>query len=70
MVSARSYFARMNERRGDNWLTEDQLLRGTEEFFRLNDYSNIEYNKVFDQGTRTFHLRLWHLKEQNTKTKK
>jgi hypothetical protein len=54
MVSARSYFAKMNERRGDNWLTEDQLLRGTEEFFRLNDYYNIEYNKVFDQGTRTF----------------
>jgi hypothetical protein len=54
MVSARSYFARMNESRGDNWLTEDQLLRGTEEFFRLNDYSNTEYNKVFCQGIRTF----------------
>jgi hypothetical protein len=53
MVSARSYFARMNESRGDNWLTEDQLLRGTEEFFRLNDYSNIEYAKVLDQGERT-----------------
>jgi hypothetical protein len=55
MVNARSYFARMNENRGDtNWLTDDQLLRGTEQFFRLNDYSDIEYNKVLDQGGRTF----------------
>src|ERR687889_1773449 len=55
MVSARSYFARMNENRGDtNWLTDDQLLRGTEQFFKLNDYSDIEYNRVLDQGGRTF----------------
>lgn len=54
MVSARSYFARMNESRGDNWLTEDQLLRGTEQFFRINEYSNIEYGKVLYQGNRTF----------------
>jgi hypothetical protein len=55
MVNARSYFARMNENRGDtNWLTDDQLLRGTEQFFKLNDYSDIEYNKVLDQGGRTF----------------
>ncbi len=55
MVSARSYFARMNENRGDtNWLTDDQLLRGTEQFFKLNNYSNIEYNRVLDQGERTF----------------
>ena len=54
MVSARSYFAKMNENRDDNWLTEDQLLRGTQEFFRINDYSNIEYNKILSQGSRTF----------------
>ncbi len=55
MVNARSYFARMNENRGDtNWLTDDQLLRGTEQFFKLNDYSDIEYDKVLDQGERTF----------------
>jgi hypothetical protein len=55
MVSARSYFARMNENREDtNWLTDDQLLRGTEEFFKLNDYFDIEYNRVLDQGGRTF----------------
>ena len=54
MVSARSYFARMNENRNDDWLTERQLLRGTEEFFKLNDYSVIENNKVLDQGTRIF----------------
>lgn len=55
MVSARSYFARMNENRGDtHWLTDDQLLRGTEQFFKLNDYFGIEYNRVLDQGERTF----------------
>ena len=55
MVSPRSYFARMNENRGDtNWLTDDQLLRGTEQFFRLNDYFDIEYNRVLDQGERIF----------------
>ena len=59
MMSARSYFGRMNENRGgrddnNNWLNDDQLLRGTEEFFKLNDYSNIEYDKVLDQGRRTF----------------
>ena len=55
MVNARSYFARMNENRVDtNWLTDDQLLRGTEQFFKLNDYSDIEYNRVLDQGGRTF----------------
>lgn len=55
MVSPRSYFARMNENRGDNnWLTEDQLLEGSKGFFKSNDYSNIEYNKTLDQGGRIF----------------
>jgi hypothetical protein len=55
MVSPRTYFARMNENRGDtNWLTDDQLLRGTEQFFKLNHYFDIEYNRVLDQGGRTF----------------
>ena len=54
MVSATSYFARMNRgRKDDDWLTESQLLKGTEEFFKLNDYSNIEYDIKFDQGART-----------------
>ncbi|MGA8911292.1 MAG: hypothetical protein WB443_00370 [Nitrososphaeraceae archaeon] len=35
-------------------MTEGQLLRGTEEFFKLNDYSVIENNKVLSQGTRIF----------------
>ena len=55
MVSARSYFARMNENRGDtNWLTDDQLLRETEQFFKLNGYFNLEYNRALDHGGRTF----------------
>lgn len=45
----------MNENRGDNnWLTENQLLEGSKEFFKSNDYYRIEYNKTFDQGGRTF----------------
>jgi hypothetical protein len=35
-------------------LTEDQLLEGTKEFFKSNDYSNMEYNKTLNQGGRTF----------------
>ena len=55
MVSPRAYFARMNESRGDDsWLTEAQLMRGTEEFFKSNDYTDVEYNKTLDQGGRTF----------------
>jgi hypothetical protein len=55
MVSPRAYFARMNENREDNsWLTEAQLMRGTEEFFKSNDYTDVEYNKTLDQGGRTF----------------
>jgi hypothetical protein len=54
MVSARSFFSRMNQSRNENWLTDTQLLKGTEEFFRLNNYSNIEYNRVFDQGRQIF----------------
>ena len=55
MVSARSYFTRMNENRRDtNWLADEQLLQGTEEFFKINHYCNIEYNRVFNQGGRTF----------------
>jgi hypothetical protein len=54
MVSPKSFFIRMNENRGDNWLDEEQLKRGTEEFFKSNDYFNIEYNKKLDQGGRAF----------------
>ena len=45
----------MNENRGDNnWLTENQLLEGSKEFFKSNDYYRIEYSKTFDQDGRTF----------------
>jgi hypothetical protein len=54
MVSARSFFSRMNQYRNENWLTNAQLLKGSEEFFRSNNYYNIEYNRVFDQGRQIF----------------
>ena len=54
MVSARSFFSRMNQYRNENWLTDAQLLKGSEEFFRSNNYYNMEYNRVFDQGRQIF----------------
>ena len=51
---ALNLFIRMNENRGDNWLDEEQLKRGTEEFFKSNDYFNIEYDKMLDQGSHNF----------------
>jgi hypothetical protein len=56
MIGAKSYFARMNENRGDtNWLTDDELLKGTEIFLKLNNYSSIQYDRVFAQeGGRSF----------------
>ena len=56
MIGAKSYFARMNENRGDtDWLSDDELLKGTEKFLKLNNYSSIQYNRVFDQeGVRSF----------------
>jgi hypothetical protein len=48
MIGARSYFARMNENRGDtSWLNDNDLLKGTEKFLKLNNYSTIRYNTVF-----------------------
>lgn len=56
MIGARSYFARMNENRRDtDWLSDDELLEGTEKFLKLNDYSTIEYNRVIpEEGGRIF----------------
>ena len=56
MIGAKSYFARMNEDRGDtNWLSDDEILKGTEKFLKLNNYSSIQYNRVFAQeGGRSF----------------
>ena len=56
MIGAKSFFARMNENRGDtNWLSDDELLKGTENFLKLNNYSSIQYNRVIAQeGGRSF----------------
>jgi hypothetical protein len=56
MIGARSYFARMNESRGDtDWLSDNKLLEGTEKFLRSNNYTTIEYNRVLAQeGGRSF----------------
>jgi hypothetical protein len=59
MVNARTYFARMNNNRThDSWLTEHHLIKGAEEFFRINEYSNIEYDTEFNQGSRRFSLAI------------
>lgn len=57
MIAARTFFARMNEgRRG--WMTEVQLVKGCEEFFKSNGYDQIERDKIFDQGDRVFNSLL------------
>lgn len=57
MVAAKTFFARMNEsRRG--WLTEAQLIKGCREFFKSNGYDQLEENKIFNQGERTFNSLL------------
>jgi hypothetical protein len=65
MMSPKSFFSRMNENRGDSWLDEEQLKKGTEDFFRLNDYVNIEYDKTLDQGVRRFLSPLTATKTRN-----
>ncbi len=55
MVNARTYLARMNSNREDgSWLPEPHLIRGAEEFLKFNEYSNIEFDKRFDEGSRSF----------------
>ena len=53
MLSPRIFFARMNEGR-NSWMSEAQLVEGCQEFFKLNGYDKLEFNKVFDQGDKVF----------------
>jgi hypothetical protein len=46
MVAARTFFARMNEGRSQ-WLTEAQMLKACEEFFRHNGYSDLDHGVAF-----------------------
>ena len=57
MINARTYLARMNNnRKKESWQTEHDLLKGAEEYFKVNEYSSIEHNKKFDQGSLSFSL--------------
>jgi hypothetical protein len=56
MVNARTYLARMNNnRKKESWQSEHELLKGAEEYFKVNEYSSIEYNKKFDEGSLSFY---------------
>jgi hypothetical protein len=57
MVTARTFFTRMNEGRS-GWMTEAQLIKGCKDFFTSNGYGQLEENKVFDQGERIFNSLL------------
>ncbi len=57
MVSARTFFARMNEGRS-GWMTEGQLIKGCREFFVSNGYDQLEENKIFNRGERIFNSLL------------
>jgi hypothetical protein len=51
MISPKVFFSRLNENRNkdriSDWMTEEQLLKATGEFFLENGYSKIEYGKNF-----------------------
>ncbi|HXG06224.1 MAG TPA: hypothetical protein VNI77_02740 [Nitrososphaera sp.] len=47
----------MNEGRR-NWMTEGQLVKACEAFFKANGYDQIERDKIFDQGDRVFNSLL------------
>jgi len=65
MVNARTYLARMNNnRKKESWQTEQDLLKGAEEYFKVNEYSNIKHNKKFDQGSFNFSLPISAAKDQ------
>jgi len=53
MISPRTFFARMNEGRS-SWMTEAQLVKGCQEFFKSNGYAQLESDKLFDQGDKIF----------------
>ena len=49
MVNARTYLARMNNnRKKESWQTERDLLKGAEEYFKVNEYSSVEHNRKFE----------------------
>jgi len=61
MMSVRSLFLRLNHdrtskkasdnlKRNDLWLTEGQLMGGSEKFLKLNGYQKFEFNRTFEQG--------------------
>lgn len=53
MLSAKTFFARLNELR-TSWMSESDLIGAAIEFFKLNGYNEIELNKVFDRGDKVF----------------
>jgi hypothetical protein len=57
MVAAKTFFARMNEGRS-GWMTEGQLIKGCKEFFASYGYKQLEENKIFSKGERTFNSLL------------
>ena len=65
LMSVRSLILRLNYDRNsrktsnklgsnDLWLTERQLVVGTEKFINLSGYQKIEYNQTFNQGGYQF----------------
>ncbi|HEX9677991.1 hypothetical protein [Nitrososphaera sp.] len=45
-VAAKTFMSRMNEGRGA-WLTEEQMIKACEEFFKENGYSGLDRDVVF-----------------------
>lgn len=46
MIAAKTFISRMNEGR-DVWLTEEQIIRACEDFFKENSYTGMDRDLVF-----------------------
>lgn len=45
-IAAKTFMSRMNEGRA-NWLTDSQIIKACEGFFKENDYTSMDRNVVF-----------------------
>ncbi len=46
IIAAKTFMSRMNEGRG-TWLTEEQIIKACEEFFKENGYTSMDRSVVF-----------------------
>lgn len=50
MISSKVFFARLNENRNGQWASDTELLKGVEEYFKVNGFDKMEYGKNLEHG--------------------